>query len=231
MSYQFDDRIRIKHSRRARRLALRLDTKERVINLVIPKGMSLKKAQEFASAHESWIDSVLHELPPVIPFEHDRSIPVLGADRMIVINRDKGRKSTQIDLQPAHLIVHTNKEDPSSRLERYLKNLAREKLTEMAFTKAVDINKEIKSIRIGDMKSRWGSCSEDGRLSFSWRLLFAPSMAMDYVVAHEVAHLIHLNHSRKFWNLCRDLSIDYMEGEYWMRNHGAELMRYGLKTC
>lgn len=225
---EMDQRIRIKHSKRARRLALRLDPKERVINLVVPKGISIKKAQEFARLNENWIDSVLHELPPVIPFAHERSIPILGADRMIHIERDEHRKTTQIELQNTHLIVKTNKSDPSPRIERFLKNLARDKLTEMAEAKAIDINNPIRTIRIGDTKSRWGSCSEDGRISFSWRLIFAPSMAMDYVVAHEVAHLIHLDHSKKFWALCRDLSIDFLEGEYWMRNHGQELMRYGV---
>lgn len=229
MDLETDRRIRVKHSKRARRLALRLDPKERVINLVVPKGVSLRKAHEFARIHEGWIDSVLHELPPTIPYEHERVMPILGADRTIYIEYDESRKTTDVKLHPDRLHVKTNKDDPTPRIERYLKNLARETLTEMAEAKAVDINKTIKSIRIGDTKSRWGSCSSDGRISFSWRLIFAPSMAMDYVVAHEVAHMIHLDHSRKFWNLCRDLSIDYVEGEYWMRNHGQELMRYGVR--
>lgn len=230
MSLDFDERLRIKHSKRARRLALRLDPKERIINLVVPKGVSMRKAEEFARHHEGWIDSVLHELPPVIPFEHDRILPLLGASRKIHIDHDPHRKTTEIKLFPDCLMVKTNKHDPAPRIERYLKNLARSVLTEMAEAKAIDINKKIRTIRIGDTKSRWGSCSDDNRLSFSWRLIFAPSMAMDYVVAHEVAHLIYLNHSRKFWNLCRDLSIDYVEGEYWMRNHGQELMRYGAQS-
>lgn len=222
-----NDFIRIKHSKRARRLALRLDAKERVINLVVPKGVSMRKAQDFARYHGEWIDNVMRELPPLIPFEQDRVIPILGADRKIQIFQDESRKSTQIELLNDALVVRTNKDNPSSRITRYLKNLARETITEMAEAKAVDINKPIKSISIRDTKSRWGSCSDDGKLSFSWRLIFAPSMAMDYVVAHEVAHRIYMDHSKKFWALCRDLSIDYVEGEYWMRNHGHELMRYG----
>ncbi|MAE51384.1 MAG: hypothetical protein CMH27_06210 [Micavibrio sp.] len=224
------DHVRIKHSNRARRLALRLDPKERIINLVIPKGVSLRKAHDFAKYHETWITKALMELPPALPFDHDRTIPILGADRIINIDYDKARKTTDIKLTPTHLLVKTNKCDPSPRIERFLKNLAREKLTEMAHAKATDINKPITAIRIGDTKSRWGSCSEDGKIAFSWRLIFAPTLAMDYVVAHEVAHLIHLHHKKSFWNLCRDLSIDFIEGEYWMRNHGAELMRYGQKN-
>lgn len=223
----FPEPIRVKHSTRARRLALRLDPKERVINLVVPKGVSLKKAHDFARFHETWIAKAMMELPPVIPFMHERTIPILGADRIIRIENAAHFKTTDIQLLPAELIVRTNKDDPASRIERYLKNLVKEKIEEMAKAKALDIGKPIRTISIRDTKSRWGSCSEDGKLSFSWRLIFAPSLAMDYVVAHEVAHLVHLNHGQRFWNLCRNLSIDFVEGEYWMRNHGHELMRYG----
>lgn len=227
--YDLPENVRIKHSARARRLALRLDPKDRIINLVIPKGVSLRKAHDFAKYHETWITKALMELPPPQPFEHERTIPVLGADRIIHVERDQSRKTTDVKLTPTHLIVTTNKDDPTCRIERFLKNLARDKLTEMARAKALDINKPINAIRIGDTKSRWGSCSEDGKLAFSWRLIFAPSLAMDYVVAHEVAHLIHLHHQKSFWSLCRELSIDFVEGEYWMRNHGHELMRYGVR--
>lgn len=219
--------LRIKHSKRARRLALRLDPKERVINLVVPKGVSMRKAHDFARYHGEWIDTVLQELPPLLPFDHERVIPILGADRRIDIQFDENRKSTQIELTNDSLVVRTNKNDPTPRITRHLKNLAREKITEMVEAKALDINKPIKAISIRDTKSRWGSCSSDGKLSFSWRLIFAPSMAMDYVVAHEVAHRIHMDHSKKFWALCEDLCIDYQEGKYWMRNHAQELMRYG----
>jgi predicted metal-dependent hydrolase len=221
------DTVRIKHSARARRLALRLDPKERVINLVVPKGVSLKKAHDFARYHETWIVKAMMELPPALPFEHERTIPVLGADRIIRIIQDASIKTTDISLTASELLVHTNKDNPAARIERYLKNLVKEKITEMAKAKALDIGKPITAISVRDTKSRWGSCSDNGKLSFSWRLIFAPSLAMDYVVAHEVAHLVHMDHSKRFWNLCRELSIDFMEGEYWMRNHGHELMRYG----
>lgn len=222
--------LRIKHSARARRLALRLDPKERVINLVIPKGVSLKKAHDFARYHETWIAKAMMELPPVLPFENEKIIPVLGINRTIKITFDPSLKTTDIHLTGDALIVRTNKDDPSARIERFLKNLVQEKITEMAQAKALDIGKPIRTISVRDTKSRWGSCSEDGKLSFSWRLIFAPSLALDYVVAHEVAHLVHLDHSQRFWNLCRNLSIDFVEGEYWMRNHGHELMRYGQKA-
>ncbi len=219
--------IRIKHSPRARRLALRLDPKDRVVNLVIPKGVSLNKAHDFMKFHETWIKKAMMELPAPIPYKDGRIIPILGSDRRIVINYDPSLQTTEIELSPRRLYVHTNKKDPSVRIERFLKDYSREIITDIAKAKAIILKKKIKSVQIRDTKSRWGSCSADGKLSFSWRLIFAPTLALDYVVAHEVAHLVHLDHSTRFWNLCRDMSVDFVEGEHWMRNYGHELMRYG----
>lgn len=84
------------------------------------------------------------------------------------------------------------------------------------------------ALKIKDMKSRWGSCATSGEISLSWRLVFAPMAAIDYVIAHEVAHLVHHNHSAAFWALCRELSVDFDEGSRWMKRHGSELMVYGL---
>ena len=219
--------IVVKHSKRARRLALRLDTKDRVFHLVIPPRTSMRSAVRFAEEHDSWMVEKLAELPAPIPYAHDTFIPILGQDTRINIRYDSTLKITSIKLINNELLVSTNKEDPSSRIERFLKKQAKEKLTLLSREKAAQIDKTIKSVTIRDTKSRWGSCSEEDNLNYSWRLIFAPWEAFDYVVAHEVAHLEHLDHSKAFWALCRELSEDYFEGEFWMREHGHELMRYG----
>lgn len=223
----FDDLpVIIKKSKRAKRLALRLDSKERLINLVIPHSMSEKRARFFALDHIDWIEEQLANLPEKVTFEHGSIIPILGIDHKIIIDFDEDRKRTDIFFENNQLIIQTNKEAPSSRIERFLKKLAKEKLTELSAKKAAAINKTIKSVSVRDTKSRWGSCAADGSLSYSWRLIFAPYAAFDYVVAHEIAHLIHLDHSKKFWAICRQLSDDFTEGSYWIRNHGHELMKY-----
>ena len=219
--------ITLKRSKRARRMALRLDPKDRTFHLVVPNGISLKKAQRFAEEHDGWMMDKLMELPDPVPFEDGSIIPILGQNRRIHIFYDNTLRTTSINLKCHELIVTTNKEEPSIRIERYLKNLAKKELTKLAHDKADLIDKTVTNITTRDTKSRWGSCSSDGSLSFSWRLIFAPKEAFDYVVAHEVAHLEHLDHSKAFWSVCRDLSEDYFEGEYWMREHGHELMRYG----
>ena len=221
--------VKIRTSKRAKRVALRLDSKERIIELVVPARMSLKRAQDFARQNETWIQETLATLPPALPYEDGRILPVLGKERQLDVYFDPERKTTSITMDENYINIKTNKNEPKARIERYLKTLAKDELTKLSQDKAEIIQKSIASVTIRDTKSRWGSCSQDGCLSYSWRLIFAPLCAFDYVVAHEVAHLVHLNHSKAFWTLCRDLSLDFVEGQYWMRNHGHELMRYGAR--
>lgn len=220
-------RLVVKHSARAKRLALRLDPAERVVRLTVPRGMSLRKAQAFVEGHYDWIEEKIAALPPAVPYENGRTIPLLGQDRLLEITQPLRGSRTKIDLQPDVLRVETLLENPAPRLEKFLKALAQERLEALSHEKAAHVGKKIRAVSVRDTKSRWGSCAYNGNLSYSWRLIFAPRLAMDYVVAHEIAHLVHLNHSRAFWDICRDLSEDYVEGEYWMRNHGHELMRFG----
>ena len=154
-------------------------------------------------------------------------MPILGKPRTIHIQFDENQKTTDITLNENTLDVLTNKSDASARIKRFLISLAKEEFSKRAHEKAQQIDKKIDRIEVKDTVSRWGSCSHDGRISFSWRLIFAPTEAMDYVIAHEVAHLSHLDHSPAFWKVCEALSDHYGKGSRWMKNNGAELMRYG----
>ncbi len=219
--------IRVQKSPRAKRLALRLNPKDRIFHLVIPRGMSFDKAHAFAEEHDRWMKDKLKDLPTIVRFKNGTSIPIFGRHREIKIVFSKNLKTTEIMLKYNELLVFTNLDDPTPRIVRFLKNVAKEELTRLSIIKAERIGKKVRNVSVRDTKSRWGSCSQDGRLTYSWRLIFAPLSAFDYVVAHEIAHLRHLDHGSDFWALCRRLSDDYLEGEFWMRNHGQELMRYG----
>ncbi len=219
--------IKLRKSTRARRMALRLDAKERVFHLVLPKGMSLRSAKDFIEEHERWMKEKLRELPHPVSFAHGEILPIFGRHRTINIIKRKTLKTTNVILNHNELLVVTNLDDPTAKIKRFLAKIAKERLAELAEEKAALVGRKIKEIHVRDTKSRWGSCAEDGGLSFSWRLIFAPNEAFDYVVAHEVAHLRHMNHGRHFWNLCRAISADFLEGHYWMQNYGQDLMRYG----
>lgn len=220
--------VKLQKSPRAKRLALRLNPKDRIFHLVMPRGMSLSKAQAFAEEHDRWMKEKLKDLPRPIHFKHNAVIPILGRCRTLKIIYSKNLKTTEIMLKYNELLVFTNLEDPGPRIIRFLKKLAKEELSRLSKEKAARISKKVRYTSVRDTKSRWGSCSHDGRLSYSWRLIFAPTEAFDYVVAHEVAHLRHLDHGKDFWSLCRRLSDNYLDGQFWMHNNGHELMRYAV---
>lgn len=217
---------RVRPSKKAKRLALRLDPIERVFELVVPQRCSMQKAYDFADQYEDWMNEKLLELPPLIYFEDGATIPLNGKDMIIRIDYNQNYKKTNIFINNNILQVETNKLDPSVRIVRWLKTYSKELLEVKSKEKSLSICKKIDKVSVKDTKSRWGSCSSESSISYSWRLIFAPPEALDYVVAHEVAHLKYLDHSKRFWALCRELSENYTEGKHWMRAHGHELMRY-----
>lgn len=219
--------LRLRVSTRAKRLALRLDAKTGLVFLVMPKRASVKKALDFAHQYRDWIDKHATGVPDIIPLTHGTVISVLGIDRTINVTTDESHKRTTVTMTDTTINVHTNKDDPSSRIMRFLKGLAKDEITRIALEKSGRINRVPTTIQIRDTKSRWGSCSSDGTLSLSWRLILAPPSALDYVIAHEVAHMVHMNHKTRFWALCEKLSADFKTGHGWMKTHGHTLMRYG----
>lgn len=228
-TYPFSDislDLTLKINPTAKRMALRLDPKKRIVNLVVPKRGSMRDAYLFALEHKYWIRQKLEELPQMIRFNDGAIIPLLGHDREIKVTLDKTLKTTDIILKNNALLVFTNKENPAPRIKRFIINLAQEELTKLSHEKAAQINKKILSVDVKDTASRWGSCSQDAKLSYSWRLIFAPWNSFDYVVAHEVAHLCHMDHSPAFWHVCEDLSADYSKGKNWMKRNSGELIRY-----
>lgn len=224
--HEISPNLVVKINPRAKRLALRVDPRGNKVNLVVPKRTSMINAYRFADKNSVWIREKLEELPQPIRLEDGAVIPLFGQNLAIKVTYDKTLKKTDITLINNEILVKTNKEDPNPRIVRYLKKIALERLSALAHEKAARINKAITKIDVKDTSSRWGSCSHDAKLSFSWRLIFAPHTAFDYVVAHEVAHLQVMDHSPAFWEACEALCEDYSTGKSWMKHHGGELVRY-----
>lgn len=218
--------LTIKVNARAKRMALRVNPRKNQVNLVMPKRASMRSAYRFALENKAWIREKLAELPRPIKLEDGAAFPLLGQAITINVTFDKTLKTTDISLKNNELQVSTNKENPKPRIIRFLKNLALEKLSALAHEKAKASGQEITKIEVKDTSSRWGSCSHDGKLAFSWRLIFAPPEAFDYVVGHEVAHLQVMDHSPAFWIACEELCDDYSKGKRWMKHHSGELVRY-----
>jgi predicted metal-dependent hydrolase len=125
------------------------------------------------------------------------------------------------------LHVAGQREHVARRVRDWLRAQARMELSTRSRTCAARIGRVIARVRIGDPKSRWGSCSAKGGLAYSWRLLLAPPEVVDYVVAHEVAHLVEHNHGRRFWALVDSLTQATQPAKLWLRRHGNTLLRYG----
>lgn len=180
------------------------------------------KALRFIEENKSWIEKHRREAVPRKSFAAGDALCIAGRD--CVIEHAPGRGLTRLD--GGRLLVHGGAAHLPRRVKDFLKKHAAETLKSLSGEKARALGLHPSPVRILDPGTRWGSCAPDGRLMFSWRLLLAPYDVMDYVVAHEVAHRVHLDHSRRFWRLCAELTVNAGESRRWLRRHGRELMRW-----
>ena len=226
-------RIALKRVSGAQRFTLRVRSATRDVVLTMPMRGSMAAAKEFAERHAAWIGARLRRLPQPVPFAHASEIPYRGSLHRIV--HIPGQRLPVVvgtsvietgDVMPA-LFVGGDEPHLSRRLHDFLKREARRELETAVHRYAAQIGKSVKRITVRDTTSRWGSCSMGQVLNFSWRLIMAPPFVLDYLAAHEVAHLMHLNHSPRFWALTRKLSDDTDRAEAWLKANGADLHRYG----
>jgi predicted metal-dependent hydrolase len=222
--------VRLRRHRQARRYTLRIDAASREVVLTMPPRGLVKEARDFAQRHGGWIAARLKRLPEAVPFAHGLEVPVRGVPHRIVHRRGmRGTVWSETDEAGSRLLCvageapHVNR-----RVRDFLKREAVQAL-EMAVRRyTTELGVAIRRISVRDQSSRWGSCSNTGVLSFSWRLVLAPPFVLEYLAAHEVAHLIELNHSPRFWRLVRRLYPDFDRAKAWLDAHGADLHRYGL---
>jgi len=227
-------RIAVKRAATARRFTLRVRAASNDVLLTIPKRSALAEAEKFAASNAAWIGARLRRLPAPLPFEDGVSLPVLGIAHRIV-HREGSRGTVWIEQQDAAgesscaflLCVAGDAAHISRRVHDFLKKLAKTEIERRVARHAAAVGKTPARITLRDTSSRWGSCSAAGCLNFSWRLVLAPEFVLDYLTAHEVAHLMHLDHSPRFWRLVRQLSADTDRAEAWLSAHGASLYRYG----
>lgn len=227
MSFGLPEGVVLRKSVRARRMRLRLDSAKRCVELVLPMKFNPIVAKAFVWSKRRWINNALSEISPAIPFNNGQVLPICGQD--VVIKVEHGEKSSKVILKDnvLHVRLAIGSTNPSPPIERFIKRHAKTVMLPILEEKARKCGGDFTRLSLRDMKSRWGSCSTNGRISLSWRLIFAPTYVMDYIIAHEVAHLIHHNHSRKFWDLCEKLSKDYGNGRDWIDCNGASLLQFG----
>jgi predicted metal-dependent hydrolase len=222
--------VRVRRHRQARRYTLRIHSVTREVVLTMPPRGSLKQAREFAHKHGAWIAARLKRLPQAAPFSHGTVLPLRGVDHRIAHKRGvRGTVWVESAGEERLLCVAGAEPHISRRVRDFLKREAKRDL-EAASRRAADaLEVSIKRVSIRDQASRWGSCSTSGVLSYSWRLILAPPFVLDYLAAHEVAHLVEMNHSRAFWRLVERICPHMKSAKSWLEAHGAELQRYGLQ--
>ena len=222
--------VRVKRHRQARRYTLRLLTATREVILTMPPRGSVKEAKAFAEKNSAWIASRVRHLPETAPFRDGECVPLRGIMHRIC-HCPKTRGTVWADVVDGKNVIYVTGDAPHlhRRLTDFLKREARRDLERASQRYAEALNVKIASISVCDQVSRWGSCSSVGALSFSWRLILAPDYVLDYLAAHEVAHLIEMNHSRKFWRILLSLYPDTDRAKEWLDAHGAGLHRYGAQ--
>lgn len=215
--------IPVKPSLRARRMSLLVEPRTGEVVLVLPRRTSEKSALRFITENKKWIakQRALVAATAAPRIAHGSSLSILGHKYTIVHRPGRGLTRIEGDC----IIVTGDAAHLRRRLTDFLKTEAERILTLRTRRKTARLGLEAGPVRIRDPKTRWGSCTEDGQIMLSWRLILAPERVMDYVVAHEVAHRLHMDHSRRFWKVCMSLTPDASGAREWIRLHGHELLR------
>ncbi|MBQ8677461.1 MAG: M48 family metallopeptidase [Alphaproteobacteria bacterium] len=219
----FDFPLKVIKSVQAKRLTLRIDSKNRQALLSIPPRCTQKQAINFVSEHQEWIIENLKNLPSKKRFISGQNISLFGQEILI---RHAPEKRWGARIENGILYVSGESDFTHRRVKDFIKKQAQKTFFELSQKLAKKINCQINDVVIKDTKSRWGSCSSLNNINYNWRLALAPQGVIDYIVAHEVSHLAHQDHSADFWQCVADLCPHYKQGQNWLKQHGKELYAY-----
>lgn len=217
--------VTLRRSARARRFSLRVAAADGSVRLTMPSRAAEEGALAFVRRQEAWLRKALARQPAPIRARPGMTITLRGCDLPVVAGRERS-----VRLEDGKIRLSARCGNDGARvgacLAAFLKHEARNDIVPMAHQMAARLERRISRITLRDTRSRWGSCTEAGRLMFSWRLVMAPPEVLRYVVAHEVAHLVELNHSPAFWRQVGRLDPDWRLWRHWLRENGASLHRY-----
>lgn len=213
--------ITLRRTNRARRMSLRVSRLDGRVTLSLPPMAREAEAMAFLRAQEDWIRKALENVVTGGMVTLGAEIPVEG--RMVQLMPGQGRG---LVLTEAALLVPGDAARAGVRVAAYLKTRARDRLAAASDHYAARIGRRYRTLTLRDTRSRWGSCTSEAGLMYSWRLIMAPPRVLDYVAAHEVAHLAEMNHSDRFWAIVADLMPDYQTHRRWLKSEGHALHSY-----
>ncbi|WP_377299066.1 M48 family metallopeptidase [Rhizobium sp. SGZ-381] len=216
--------ITIREHHQASRITLRIEPGGRALRLTVPTGLAKREIDAFLLRHDGWLKVKLAK------FSHDSGLRPGGTlflrgvpHRIVHTGSLRGLTERTEEDGEAVIRVSGLEDHLGRRLSTFLKKEARADLEILVARHAALVGKPVKSLSMKDTRSRWGSCSWDGNLSFSWRIVMAPPLIIDYLAAHEVAHLKEMNHGPKFWALCGTLCPNMEEARRWLKQNGSQL--------
>ena len=224
-----DTDVRLRTHPQAKRYVLRQDVRQGGFVLTCPPRSSMRYAEKFLNDHIEWMKRHWVEADPLVPFTDGCEFSFFG--NMLLIENDPTRlRGLPHVTADGRLVVPGMAENLHRKVCDFLRSEFRDRISAMAHEKSGQIRKKIQRIRIADQSTRWGSCSTTGTLSFSFRLAFAPMWVLDYIAAHEVAHMRHMDHSPKFWSLCDELcdGAHMTRAKQWLKTRDDLFMRYRL---
>ena len=213
-----------RRSVRAQRVSLRIDPRIGTIIVTLPMRASHRAGMTLLLNHKDWLASRLAALPAAVGFTDGAIIPIAGQPHRI--HHDPTARGGAF-LREGELVITGAAEFLRRRAHDFLRREAARRLAALVAEKSALGGLHPKRITVKDTRTRWGSCAADGSLSFSWRLVMAPDYAQDYVAAHEVAHLRHMNHGPKFWALVDHLTPHKTPAMEWLRSEAPRLLRIG----
>lgn len=217
--------VTVRIDRRARRLIVKIHPATGEVTVVASSRWAAAEAVDFARTEKDWIARKLAAVPRPVELEPGARIPFRGQEHVICAGEASG-KPVMVEPGAQAIRVSGRPEHLNRRLLDFLKREARGALEERTALYAARLGVAARRITVRDTVSRWGSCSSSRSLSFSWRLILAPPFVLDYVVAHEVAHLREMNHGPRFWALVGQLAPDPKRAQSWLAENGSQLYRY-----
>ena len=212
-----------RRSANARRISLRIDPCGGAVVVTLPMRAGRAAGMALVMDHADWICSRLAELPTHLPFADGASVPVHGM--LHRIEHVPGRAGARIE--DGVIRVTGDPEFLTRRVRDLLRAEAQRKFSLTALEKCAKLERRPRRVTVKDTRTRWGSCTPDGVLMFSWRLIMAPDFVQDYVIAHEAAHMVHMNHSARFWRQVAELTPHSRAAIAWLHDDGASLLRIG----
>lgn len=198
--------------------------------LTVPRHGRWAEAEAFLHRQTAWLAARLKRASGPLPFAEGAQVPVRGVRHTIVATgKVRGRVEALLAAEGPTLMVPGEPQHHARRLTDWFKAEAQRDLEARVKFHAANLGVTVKSLSMRSQSTRWGSCSSSGRLNFNWRLVLAPDFVLDYVAAHEVAHLVEMNHSPAFWATVKRTLPDMERGRAWLKAHGRELMAYGIE--